>query len=382
MMWLPNSALPESVEDAVLVDGELEPGPLNLIPRGLPAGFIPGQPSSEAPMEATLAPPGQASLQVLGTLLPSLFEEAPVRDIFHAFARFLEIDVANGDATEDTIRAYRREVKCFAQWCFDVGFEPQRAQRRHIEAYREHLKARGLSATTRSHKLSIVRRFYEAAVKHGLMDVNPAQRVRGGKDLTPPEEKIKALSTGALSSLVAHVPASTLSGARDRAIIGLMAVHGLRRVEVHRLDHESLHHEDGAASLLVQGKGNRIRRVHLRRDTYNAIQNYANAKAQIGWPTQGALFLSHSPETRGQRISRRGLNWIVDKYLSGSALKRTGVSCHALRHTFGTLAVAGGAKIEHLKDAMGHSSIETTSLYVKAVERAKNNPANFIDVEI
>jgi site-specific recombinase XerD len=45
------------------------------------------------------------------------------------------------------------------------------------------------------------------------------------------------------------------------------------------------------------------------------------------------------------------------------------------------VAVANGAKVEHLRDAMGHSKLETTSIYVKAVEKAKNNPAFFINVE-
>jgi integrase/recombinase XerD len=58
------------------------------------------------------------------------------------------------------------------------------------------------------------------------------------------------------------------------------------------------------------------------------------------------------------------------------------VSCHTLRHTHGTLAVAGGAKVEQLRDSMGHKDIATTSIYVKAVERVKNNPAQFIDVDL
>ncbi len=273
-------------------------------------------------------------------LLESLdWLDVPVTTIQEAFAQFLEIDVANGDATDDTVQSYLQEVTTFSSWCEARGVNPQLAKRRDIEAYREEMKARGQSVSTRAKRLSIVRRFYEAAVKHGLIEVNPAQRVRGGKDLTPPEEKIKALTTHGLTALVAAVPVGTPSGARDRAMIALMAVHGLRRIEVHRLDHESLSHEEGeAAFLTVHGKGNRMRRVYLRPDTYAAIQNYSATKLETGLPLSGALFLSHSRETLGQRLSRRGLNWVIDRYLNESALKRAGVSCHALRHTFGTLS--------------------------------------------
>ncbi|HVF10611.1 MAG TPA: tyrosine-type recombinase/integrase [Abditibacteriaceae bacterium] len=308
--------------------------------------------------------------------------EMPVRDIYEAFARFLLIDVANGDATADTIKTYHGDVKHFVAWCAGQGIDPAAAKRSHIEAYREALKLSGLGVATRSRKLSILRRFYDAAVKHEILRVNPAAKVKGGKDITPPEEKIKCLTEGALGALVAGIPTNTPSGQRDRAIIALMAIHGLRRIEVSRLDHSSIETDKETPCLKVHGKANRVRRVFLRPDTYAAVMNYVEAKAEAGLPLEGALFLAHGNRTRGQRIARRSLNMIVDRCLNETALKKAGVSCHALRHTFGTLAVSGGAKVEHLRDAMGHSKLETTGLYVKAVERQKNNPANFIRVEV
>lgn len=302
-------------------------------------------------------------------------------NLTEAFAEFMQIDVANGDATEDTIRAYYKEIGLFTRWCAAHDIAPEKATRRHIEAYRESLKKAGAATSTRQHKMSIVRRFYEAAVKHGLLTVNPAANVKGGKDLTPPEEKMKALTKSALHHLAGAIPSTTLLGQRDRAIVALMAVHGLRRIEVHRLDHESVDISGDTPSLRVQGKGNRVRKIYLREDTYKAIQTYVQSKMEYKFPLKGPLFVSHSNRTRGQRISRRSLNDIVDHYLSEANLKKYGVSCHALRHTHGTLAVAGGAKVEHLKEEMGHNHLETTSVYVKAVSRRENNPANFIDVE-
>ena len=179
------------------------------------------------------------------------------------------------------------------------------------------------------------------------------------------------------------MPNENLADARDRAVIGLMAIHGLRRIEAHRLDHENLNLDDESAPFLeVLGKGSKRRRVYLRADTLAALQNYANLKLGADLPISGAFFVSHSNNGTGNRLSRQALNEIVGKHLSAAKLKKAGISCHALRHTFGTLAVAGGAKIEHLRDAMGHFHIETTSIYVRAVEKAKNNPANFIEVEL
>jgi site-specific recombinase XerD len=307
---------------------------------------------------------------------------API-DSLDAFEWFLQIDVANGDATHDTVVAYRREVGAWISWCERNGIDTLYATRDHIELFRESLKNRGISVKTRQFKLSIVRRFYAAAIRHNLVQVNPAEGVRAGKDLTAPEDKIKALGLGGLAQLVSAIPPDTVAGLRDRAIVGLMALHGLRRIEAHRLNHDSLHINDGDAPYLeVEGKGSKKRRVYLRTDTLAALEAYAQAKNTAKMPLEGAFFVGHGNNGRGKRLSRQALNEIVDKHLTAATLKRDGVSCHALRHTYGTLAVAGGAKIEHLRDAMGHSKIDTTSIYVRAVEKAKNNPSNFIDVEL
>ncbi len=315
----------------------------------------------------------------------ALVEAKPVLEIdpMDAFEWFLQIDVANGDATSDTVDAYRREVGNWVNWCERNGYDPSNVTRHEVELYRESLKNRGMAVSTRALKLSIVRRFYAAAVRHGLMETNPAEGVRPGKDLTAPEDKMKVLDRDGLSKLVAAIAGDTIAGTRDRAIIGLMALHGLRRIEVHRLDHEALRgEENGTPHLEVLGKGSKRRLVYLRQDTYEALQTYKHAKFEAGLKDEGAVFVAHGNNGRGSRLSRQALNEIVNKHLDAADINREGVNCHALRHTFGTLAVAGGAKIEHLRDAMGHAHIETTSIYVKAVEKQKHNPANFIDVDL
>lgn len=310
-----------------------------------------------------------------------LVSESATNEI-DAFEWFMHIDVANGDATEDTIAAYRREVGMWIAWCEKRSLHPLMAQRDDVERYRAELKKAGIAVSTRATKLSIIRRFYAAAVRHRLVLVNPAEGVRAGKDLTAPEDKMKALSRDGLGTLVAVIPVGALADTRDRAIVGLMALHGLRRIEVHRLDHESLRLDGETPYLEVDGKGSKMRRIYLRTDTLAALENYARGKMAAGLSLSGAFFVSHSNNGNGNRLSRQALNEIATKHLEAAGLKREGVACHALRHTFGTLAISGGAKIEHLRDAMGHSDIQTTSIYVRAVEKAKNNPAQFIDVEL
>lgn len=303
------------------------------------------------------------------------------RDLMAVFADFIQLEVANGDATEDTVLVYYHEIRLYIEWCRSMQIEPLTAKRIDLLRYRDALKTRGMVVGTRAKKLSIVRRFYASALREGLIRTNPGENVRGGKDLTPPEEKIKALTLGALRALIQIIPSAQPIDRRNRVIVALMAIHGLRRIEVHRLQHESVVQDGDSASIAVWGKGNKVRRVYLRPDVWQILCEWVDTKATLGLPLQGALFVAMDNSSRGKRISRRSLNNIVDKYLGESGLKRVGISCHALRHTSATLALAGGATVEHLRDNLGHADLATTSKYVQAVERRKHNPANFIDVE-
>lgn len=319
----------------------------------------------------------KAMAQMPDQFVDDLAHDEP-EDIHAAFARFLLVDVANGDATADTIKAYYREVGMWTRWCRKYDIDPARARRSHIEAYRQELKSSGVSVTTRSHKLSIIRRFYDAAVKHGLMAGNPAEGLRGGKDLTPPEEKIRALTEEALEALLGAIPDDSISGLRDRVIVSLMSLHGLRSVEVWRLEHEHVRREGEHGVLRVFGKGHKIRNIPLRADVLRAFDDYCAAKLKEGYPLQGAVVVGHGNNGRGARISRRSLENVVNKYLRRTGFKREGVSCHGLRHTFATVALHNGAKVEYVRDEMGHRMMDTTMTYVRLLARRENSASQFI----
>jgi site-specific recombinase XerD len=307
----------------------------------------------------------------------------PKRDeLLTAFADFIDLTVANGNPTEDTRTGYKKALRPFIEWCWDEKVTPAVVTPDQVKLYRAHLRDKGRAASTIALYLTAVRRFYDAATERGLIATNPATGIKGGSDRTAPEDKIKALSNAALQSLADWLPAATLAEKRDRLCVALMAWHGLRRVEVHRLDHEFLNVDSDGGVLLVPGKGNKTRRVFLLTDTLECWQEYETSKERAGFPTQGALVIALDNSSRGKRMSRTSLNTAIDRALNMTGLKRNGVSCHALRHTYGTLAVAGGAKVEHLRDAMGHSKLETTGTYVRAVEKRRNNPALCIEARL
>jgi site-specific recombinase XerD len=78
-------------------------------------------------------------------------------------------------------------------------------------------------------------------------------------------------------------------------------------------------------------------------------------------------------------MTARAIRYQVDGYLTTVGLKAEGVSCHSLRHSFATWSLAGGAKLLSISQALGHSSVETTQVYAKIVDKVRENPTLYLE---
>lgn len=312
--------------------------------------------------------------------------EAQAEDLLAAFAEFLRLDVAQGDASPETVRTYWSNVRQYLDWCTAEGVHPALATEEDLKAYRAHLVAGGYKRTTVATKLAIVRRFYQMAQARGYRADNPAEGLKAPKEHTDRAERVKWLPLLAVKRLLEAPDAETPKGKRDRAILALMALHGLRAVEVHRLDVGDVDFDTGDASqVTVLGKGKRTRTILLVEETAAYLRDWLDARGAIAIQDEQALFVSvhwggHNGRAGepGRRMSRRGVRVMVDSYLEALGLKAEGVSCHALRHTFATLSKAAGADLLAISNALGHSSVTTTQVYADIVDKAANNPTRFL----
>ena len=303
-------------------------------------------------------------------------------DLDAAFAAFLRLDVAAGDASPDTVRAYRSGLRRFADFCTTHDVEPRDVTADDVREYRRDLIEAGHKAATVAARLAAVRRFYDAATWAGIRLDNPATGIK------PPRERRADdaggfLSEGDLRVLLHETPGDDLPGKRDRAILGLMAIHGLRTVEVHRANVGDLERTGDAPVLRVRGK-TRERTVYLRADTERAVRHYVAGRADLTdmLKPEVPLMVSHGNRGGGQRLSRRGVRRIVDAALARARIKRPGLSAHALRHTAATLSLANGAELGQVQAMLGHTSPTTTAIYAHAIQRAERNPALAIPVEV
>lgn len=335
--------------------------------------------------------PGTASLQEAhqddaapGTDLVIL--DAPrIEDVLTVFGQWMRLDVADGHASPATLRGYMTDVRQFLEWLYKEGTTVPMADEDDLKAYRA-LLVETYAISTVGRKLVGVRRFFEMAHARGVIPANPAAKLKPPMDKTDRSERIKYFTFAAVQQLLKlpteqHRGPHLAKGLRDRAMLTLMAMHGLRVVEVQRLSLADFEPEAGdAGTLRVLGKGDKYRTILLTEDSRLVLDAWLNARNLMRLESE-ALFVALHWGTRDDvrhRMSRRSIRAMVDGYLEAAGLKKPGKSCHSLRHSYATLAKYAGADLQAISDSMGHASVTTTQVYAKIVDKQKNNPAKLL----
>jgi site-specific recombinase XerD len=307
--------------------------------------------------------------------------------LLEVFAEFLDIDVSAGDAATDTLNTYRHQLQQYLIWCNSHNIHPADATKDDIKYYRRWMvDKKQYKPATIALKLAVVRRFYQAAIDKGLLGINPATGVKPPREKSDPADKITYLEKAEVEQLFKAIPDDGIKAARDRAIVAIMTLEGTRTVELHRTNIADLVRQGNNLGIRVEGKRN-IRVVPLTSDIVKILMKYLNMREEMGEvlkPSQ-PLFVAVGNRAGGQRISRRGIRFVIDRYLHASALKYTPgrtISAHSLRHTAGTLALRAGAELRQVQDLLGHADPRTTCIYAHVADRWVNNPALKLGIEI
>ncbi len=298
-------------------------------------------------------------------------------DLLTRFADFLRLNVAEGDASPETLRAYYTHVRGYTAWCNTANLDPATATYADLVGYRKSLVEHPFSKGTVARKVAALRRFYEAARSWGMRQDNPAEGLKAPADHTAQEERIKFLPLASFKKLLAAPQGDAPRARRDRAMIALMGYHGLRVAEVAGLVITDYAAGDLPRLTIRHGKGDKRRDVYLVASTTKLLDAWLQVRK--GGPGQQAIFTDLDNHHRGEGLKARAMRYLVDGYLGGLGLKAQGVSCHSLRHSCATWALYGGAQLLSISQALGHSSTKTTEGYAKIVDRIKENPALYLE---
>jgi site-specific recombinase XerD len=221
-----------------------------------------------------------------------------------------------------------------------------------IEAWREELGRWSISDATRELRFAAVKTFFRLMNETGAIDLDVAARVSFPQRVNDRVDDRPVLSQDEAKRAIDRIERTSPIDLRDRAIVEVLVVTGIRNSELRSLTMSDVDFEDG--TLLVRcGKGKKIRIVPIGRATAALAQYITHARPQLAGETSSdALFLSREHGA----LSREALVRIVRA--------RTGVAPHRLRHTCATNMLRRGTQCEKIQAVLGHSSSETTKTYL------------------
>ena len=263
---------------------------------------------------------------------------------------------ARGSA-ERTRRAYAVDLGGFAEWAGGQCLGPGDIRHRDVRRYGAGLSNAGAAPATVARKLAAIRGLYGFLVRTERAGANPAQLVSSPKR----SEKLPhVLTTEQMRTLLERIPARTPLELRDRAMLELAYSCGLRCEEIVNLDEGALDFE--TEQLRVLGKGSKERLLPVGEPAQLALRRYLEKgrRALATDSRQHALFLSKS----GRRLSNSDVTRRLGLWTREAALA-AGVSPHALRHSFATHLLEGGADLRTIQELLGHASISTTQVYTR-----------------
>ncbi len=247
-----------------------------------------------------------------------------------------------------TIDAYRADLGQFAELCSRLGIEDVASvDRRTVRRFLAQQSTRGYAPRTIARRASAVRAFFEDAARRGVVPANPAAALAQPKR---PQRLPKAIPARSLGRLLDELDGDDPVDLRDRAILELLYGTGIRVSELAALTTDDVM---GEAFLRVVGKGNKERDVPIGGKARSAVDAYVQrGRDELAGSHAGdALWVG----VRGGPLDTRGIRRVV--------AARIGTFPHAMRHSFATHLLEGGADLRTVQGLLGHTELGTTQIY-------------------
>jgi site-specific recombinase XerD len=289
------------------------------------------------------------------------------------------------------VRAYGVDLEQFAHWAIALGDGPGEVGPKAVRRYIAHLSESGAAPSTAARKLAALRALFNSQREHGRIAQNPADLVSTPKR---PSLLPRVLSAKDAARLLDGISVSGPLEMRDRAMFELAYGCGLRAEEIVSLQTADVDHD--GEQLRVEGKGRKTRflpvgepamaavRLYLERarpalsappvaaavpDSPRSRDGGGPPRPRSRAPGTDALFLSKTGRRLGTSDVRRRLRtWMARVMSVDQAGGR--VSPHALRHSFATHLLDGGADLRTIQELLGHASVSSTQIYTR-VESAR-----------
>ncbi len=284
-------------------------------------------------------------------------------ELIEAFLAHLAVE---RNLSGSSIRAYRSDLLRFRDFLDRSGAAVDEIDHTFVRRYLAYLQTMKYGRRSISRKLSSLKGFYRYLQEFHGIERNPAALLSSpkvGKNLP------KVIRDRAIDELLS-MPNSSALGRRDRAILELLYATGIRIGELTGLNLSSIDWAKGRITVFGKGRKERVVPVHAR--ALRALSVYVGTsrrellkKRGSAGISENALFLNKF----GRRITERGVREMFYGYAKRAGLEK-GISPHAVRHTFATHMLEGGADLRTVQELLGHVDLSTTQVYTH-LSRAK-----------
>lgn len=256
-----------------------------------------------------------------------------------------------------TVRAYKGDVDQFVDWLARQEItDPSDVSRTLLRRYIAAMTTRKLARRTIARKASALRRYFAWLVRSGHLNADPSAGLSapGATGRLP-----RVLRDEELSQVLDNPPGTTANDppairSRDDAVLELLYGSGLRVSEVCGLRPEDL--DLARRRVAVWGKGDKQRVVPLSAPAVDALEQWLGHGRRVlatASSPSDAVFLNQ----KGTRLGTRDVRRLLDRRAPSPTHP------HALRHTFATHLLDGGADLRAVQELLGHSDLSTTQHY-------------------
>ncbi|MDR1470211.1 MAG: tyrosine-type recombinase/integrase [Spirochaetaceae bacterium] len=270
--------------------------------------------------------------------------------------------------SENSLIAYRADLAHFSAYCERAGVLPENATKQEVRDFLGDRSFEGDAAVSVNRALSSIRGFYNYLTRFAYRKDNPAA---GQRNLKTPQNLPGFLWEEEMAAF-ARLPEQEhiLWPERDKAIIMAMYSAGVRVSELVSLQLSSFNDtiKEGKIegdpmrgtmeSARIIGKGNKERIVFFSDEARKALADYLPSRNEKVRGGHTFLFINK----KGGPLSAAGVRWVLRMYSERFPLPKK-VHPHALRHSFATHLMNGGADVRIVQELLGHASITTTQRY-------------------
>lgn len=295
----------------------------------------------------------------------------PSRSLVEGFCTSLAVE---HNRSSHTIRNYRTDIEAYMRWCAREKLDVLSVRHQQVRRYLAYLDQAGYSRKTVNRHLSSIKGFYRWLVVEGHCQSSPADILSGPKQaktlprVIAPQDMDKLLSRSASQEADSHKVAQKKTRSkkaiqheaialRNEALFELLYAAGLRVSEVAGLLIARVDLEEG--TLRVMGKGSKERLVPLHAVACEVLSRYLEQARPL-------LLVGESPyvflSARGNPLSTNTIRSVFKEALRAAQLDES-LTPHAMRHSFATDLLSGGADLRSVQEMLGHASLSTTQIY-------------------